>query len=148
MSAVVFQCPFLRANQVLIEHRTCSRGAFAWPRAGSCLERLLELLASPLRQCVVCAARRVATKPPAESVCRALHANQSAVSLAVERPLHTRKVTGSNPVPRTISDFLTSLDQANFLLSILLILREFKVAFSLRFPASGRHVLTCPEQIL
>jgi hypothetical protein len=28
----------------------------------------------------------------------------SAVSLAVERPLHTRKVTGSNPVPRTSLD--------------------------------------------
>ena len=29
---------------------------------------------------------------------------QCAVSLAVERPLHTRKVTGSNPVPRTPSE--------------------------------------------
>jgi hypothetical protein len=30
-------------------------------------------------------------------------AAKCAVSLAVERPLHTRKVTGSNPVPRTFS---------------------------------------------
>ncbi len=46
-----------------------------------------------------------------------------AVSLAVERPLHTRKVTGSNPVPRTISDFLTGLDWTDFFLSIALTTR-------------------------
>jgi hypothetical protein len=47
----------------------------------------------------------------------------SAVSLAVERPLHTRKVTGSNPVPRTIPDFLSRRDWSIFLRPITLATR-------------------------
>jgi hypothetical protein len=85
---------------------------------------------------------------PAERFSGVARVDFGAVSLAVERYTDTVEVTGSNPVPRTICPFLTGRDWASFLLSILLILREFKASRTDRFCASGGQVLTCPEQIL
>jgi hypothetical protein len=73
------------------------RGTLAYVVGASHLETALMLLALNLAQRLLFSARRVPL-----GACLVI---TSAVSLAVERPLHTRKVTGSNPVPRTISRF-------------------------------------------
>ena len=80
-----------------VDHLTVTLREEGFTTSREARYRPLELLASHLRGRVVFAARRT-TKLTGSSRLIAC-----AVSLAVERPLHTRKVTGSNPVPRTPS---------------------------------------------
>lgn len=51
----------------------------------------------------------------------------SAVSLAVERPLHTRKVTGSNPVPRISGLFLSNPEFISRRAALIMVIYSSKV---------------------